>query len=147
VKAFSTDYKPLLIDGEVDIALGWNGDAAVLAAQGIPIRYVLPREGSQIWEDDWCIADGSSDTDQAHAFLDFTLRPGIAAQEALYTGYATPNRTAWAMLPDSVRNNPAIYPSPELLDRLEPGIPHSSSSTQRRAERWDEIRGSVARSA
>src|SRR5919108_4880810 len=49
--AFETNYKPLLASGKACLSLGWNGDAAALIAQGIPIRYVVPREGSQIWED------------------------------------------------------------------------------------------------
>src|SRR6185503_400596 len=46
--AFETNYKPLLISGEACMALGWNGDAAALIAQGVPIKYVVPSEGSQI---------------------------------------------------------------------------------------------------
>ena len=54
--AFETNYKPLLTSGKACLALGWNGDAAALIAQDIPIQYVIPSEGSQIWEDDWAIA-------------------------------------------------------------------------------------------
>src|SRR5919108_4443055 len=57
--SFETNYKPLLASGKACLSLGWNGDAAALIAQGIPIRYVVPREGSQIWEDDWAISAGT----------------------------------------------------------------------------------------
>lgn len=55
LRVFETDYKPLLARGEVDLALGWNGDAVALGASDVPVRCVLPTEGSQIWEDDWAI--------------------------------------------------------------------------------------------
>jgi spermidine/putrescine transport system substrate-binding protein len=64
--AFETNYKPLLVSGKACLSLGWNGDAAVLVAQGIPIRYVVPSEGSQIWEDDWAIAVDASNPELAH---------------------------------------------------------------------------------
>jgi spermidine/putrescine transport system substrate-binding protein len=52
VRAFETNYRPLLASGKACLSLGWNGDAAALQAQGLPVRYVVPAEGSQIWEDD-----------------------------------------------------------------------------------------------
>ena len=43
--AFETNYKPLLASGEACLSLGWNGDAAALIAQGVPIHYIVPSEG------------------------------------------------------------------------------------------------------
>jgi len=33
--------------------------------------------------------------------------------------YSSPNRAAWPLLPPDVRANPAIFPPPEALGRLE----------------------------
>src|SRR5688500_7486541 len=87
--AFETNYKPLLASGKACLSLGWNGDAAALIAQGVPVRYVVPSEGSQIWEDDWAISADAPNPELAHTFLNFVMRPDIAAQEAQYTRYAT----------------------------------------------------------
>lgn len=144
LRVFETDYKPLLARGEVDLALGWNGDAVALGASDVPVRYVLPTEGSQIWEDDWAIALDSRHPGEAHRFLDFVLRPGIAAQDALYTGYATPNRAAWTQLAASLRDDPSIYPPPEKLWALEPGLPLDPTASMRRRQLWDEVRRSPA---
>lgn len=144
LRVFETDYKPLVAAGEVDLALGWNGDAVALGSQGVPVRYVLPAEGSQIWEDDWAIALDSRQPGEAHRFLDFVLRPEIAALEALYTGYATPNRAAWMRLPAALRDDPSIYPPPEKLAALEPGLPLDPAAFTRRQQLWDEVRRSPA---
>ncbi len=53
--AFETNCKPLLASGDACLSLGWNGDAATLMAQGVPVLYVIPAEGSQIWEDAWAV--------------------------------------------------------------------------------------------
>lgn len=138
--AFETNYRPLVSSGEACLALGWSGDASALKAEGIPVEFVVPLEGSQIWEDDWAIAAGTGDPEAAHAFIDFMLRPAIAAREALYTRYATGNQTARAMLPDEVQHDPAIYPPDEVLDRLEPGLPLDGDAAERRSALWREIR-------
>jgi spermidine/putrescine-binding protein len=139
--AFETDYKPLLASGQAWLSLGWNGDAAVLLAQQVPVRYVIPAEGSQIWEDDWAIAADSHDPQSAHAFLDFVLSPEIAAQEARYTRYATGNRDALALLDPTLRSDPAIYPPPEVLTKLEPGMPVDAAGQALREQLWRRVRG------
>ena len=139
--AFETNYKPLLASGAAFLSLGWNGDAVTLQAQGVPIRYVIPVEGSQIWEDDWAIARHAPDPGVAHLFIDFMLRPDIAAREANYTRYCTGNRTALALLPEDIRSDPAAYPPGEVLDKLEPGLPPDAEGAQRRLALWSEIRG------
>ena len=138
--AFETNYKPLITSGKACLSLGWNGDAAALVAQNIPVRYVIPSEGSQIWEDDWTIAADAPNPDLAHAFLNYVLRPEVAAQEARYTRYATGNHSAMALLDEEMRNDPSTYPPQELLTKLEPGMPIDAEGQKRRAELWMEIR-------
>ena len=106
----------------------------------MPIKYVVPNEGSQIWEDDWAIATDAPNADLAHAFLNYVLRPEVAAQEARYTRYATGNRSAFALLDEEIRNDPSTYPPQELLTKLEPGMPIDPEGQKRRAELWMEIR-------
>ncbi len=137
--SIDTNYRPLLASGEAWLSLGWNGDAAALRSDGIPVWYVIPSEGSQIWEDDWAIAAGSPQVEAAHVFLNFVLRPDVAVQEALYTRYATGNRSALALLGEDVRNDHSTYPPSILLEKLEAGIPLDAAAQQRRKAVWDEF--------
>ncbi len=138
---FETNYRPLLASGHAWLAIGWNGDAASLNAQGIPTHYVVPAEGSQSWEDDWAIAAKAPNSAAAHAFINFMLRPDIAAQEARYTRYATGNQAAIALLDDAIRGNASTYPPQSLIDKLEPGMPLDAAGQARRTALWEEIRG------
>ena len=137
---FETDYKPLLASGEACMSLGWNGDAAALSTRGIPIKYIVPNEGSQIWEDDWAIAADAPNPEAAHLFLNFVLSPEIAAQEARYTRYATGNRSAFALLDEDIRKDRSTYPSEEVLTKLEAGMPHDDEGQRRREALWMEVR-------
>lgn len=138
--AFETNYKPLLAAGDAYLSLGWNGDAAALVAQGIPVRYVVPAEGSQVWEDDWAIAVDAAEPGLAHQFLNFVLRPEVAAQESRYTRYATGNRSAFELLDDEICNDPSTYPSQEVIQKLEAGMPVENAAQQRRDELWEEMK-------
>ena len=138
--ALETNYKPLLESGDAWLSLGWNGDAAVLKSQGIPIKYVIPGEGSQIWEDDWAIAADAPNPALAHAFVNFVLRPEVAAQEARYTRYATGNRSALELLDDEICNDPATYPPEQVVRKLEAGMPLDEPGRKRREELWAEIK-------
>lgn len=139
--SFDTNYRPLLASSAACLSLGWNGDAAALNAQGVSVHYVLPSEGSQTWEDDWAIAADAPHPETAHTFLNFVLRPEIAAQEARYTGYATGNRVALTMLDEAVRTDSSIYPSAEVRQKLESGMPLDADGSRRREVLWQEIRG------
>ena len=141
---FETNYRPLLASGEAWLSLGWNGDAAALKAQGLPVEYVIPAECSQIWEDDWAIAAEAQNPIAAHAFLDFLLRPEIAAQEAGHTRYATGNAAALALLREDIRQDPSTYPPPQLVGKLEAGMPLDAEGRQRRNALWDEIRNGAS---
>ena len=137
---FETNYRPLLASGEAWLSLGWNGDAGALKAQGIPVEYVVPSEGSQIWEDDWAIAADAPHAEAAHAFLNFVLRPEVAMQEAMYTRYATGNRSARALLSEDLRNDRSTYPPSILIEKLEAGMPLHAEGQRRRKSLWDEVR-------
>ena len=107
----------------------------------MPIRYVVPLEGSQTWEDDWAIASNTRELELAHAFLNFVLRPEVAAQEAQYTRYATGNLSALELLGGEMRNDPSTYPPREVLQKLEAGMPLDAEGRRMREELWKEVRG------
>ena len=139
--AFETNYKPLLISGQAYLSLGWNGDAAALIAQGLSIKYVVPSEGSQIWEDDWAIAADSPNKELAHQFLNYLLKPEVAAQEARYSRYATGNVSGLVLLDDEMRNDSSTYPPDQVLKKLEAGMPLDAEGQKRREKLWNEVIG------
>ena len=54
----------------------------------------------------------------AHKFIDFALRPEIAAELAEATSFAIANTAAMGRLAPALRNNPMIYPSAAARERL-----------------------------
>ncbi len=124
IKAYdSQNNDDLLIAGETVLAHIWTGDA-ILA--GLPdsggregIVYVIPKEGCTIWQDNMAIPVGAPNPYTAMVFMNYTQFPEIAAQNAGFVGYGTPNAAAKEFLDPEVLANEGIYPKPEVAARLQ----------------------------
>jgi spermidine/putrescine transport system substrate-binding protein len=106
--------KGQLASGDVAMAQCWNGDARQAQRENSSIAFVLPREGSLIFNDYMVRLADAPHPAAATAFLDYILRPDIGAAISEETGYGTPNRAAQERMRD-----PIPYPSPDELARLE----------------------------
>jgi spermidine/putrescine transport system substrate-binding protein len=120
IKSFAPDTgQDLLIAGEVDICLEYNGDVLQVMEEDDDLAYVVPEEGSQLWEDSMCIPKGGPNPENAHSFINFILDAEVHGAIATYVRYACPNAAALEFIPEEDRNDPALYPSPEVLERCE----------------------------
>ena len=117
----SSDYKANLTNGTMYYSMGWNGDFEALQGQtpAPPVKYIVPKEGSELWVDAWAILKTAPHPVAAHTFINFLLDPKIEAQEAQYTYYAQAESEAVALTPDAIKNDPIVYPSDAELKPLE----------------------------
>ncbi len=107
--------------GLADLAVVWSGDA-LRAIEEDPkgeLAYLVPREGSIVWADAMVIPAQAPNPGAAHQFINYLLDAQVGAQLSRYTRYASPNKAARALLPKEDLENPVLYPSPEILARLE----------------------------
>ncbi|MDX5332071.1 MAG: polyamine ABC transporter substrate-binding protein [Caulobacteraceae bacterium] len=123
-KFHSSEYVNALANGDICVAIGYSGDVfqaadrASEAGAGVEVAYVIPSEGSQVWFDVFAIPADAPNPEAAYTFLNYMLRPEIAAQASNYTAYANANAAATALVDEEVRTNPAIYPTPEVMEKL-----------------------------
>jgi putrescine transport system substrate-binding protein len=117
-------YYDQLARGELCLSMGYSADAMAaqrLAAQlhtGVHLDYRQPREGIPMYIDAFAIPADSRHAEAALRFIDFVLRPEVGAALAQSTSFAIANTAAMARLPQELRGNPMIYPSPSAFDRL-----------------------------
>lgn len=124
VKAYDSQTNDdLIISGETVLAHIWTGDA-ILA--GLPdsggregITYVIPEEGCTIWQDNLAVPVGAPNPYTAMVFINYLHYPDVAAQNAEFVGYATPNAAAKDVLDPAMLEDEAIYPPPEVEQRLQ----------------------------
>ncbi len=117
----SSQYIDDFANGEVCLVLGWSGDvyqAMNDALDGLDLDYVIPKEGTIVWFDLLAIPADAPHPDNAHALIDYLLRADVAARISDHTFYANANRASRDLLNPEIRNDPAIYPPPAVMQRL-----------------------------
>lgn len=135
----SEQYEDLLSSDEIVIAHGWSGDFFMMAAEDERIWYAIPREGGVIWADNLCIPASSRNKEAAELFINFLLRPEVAAANSNYAWYASPNAAAAEFIDAAILQDPAIYPPPEVMARLE-WLQDVGEATPLYSRYWTEVK-------
>jgi spermidine/putrescine transport system substrate-binding protein len=140
VKVFAPDNgQDLLASGEVDLCMEWNGDILQVMADDQDLAYVVPTEGSLLYQDCMCIPKGAPHPDNAHMFLNFILDADNGKLIVETIKYATPNAAAKALMDKEYQNNPAIFPPEEIIAKCEPSIYVGEDAVKIRDEAWTRI--------
>jgi spermidine/putrescine transport system substrate-binding protein len=120
IKAFHEDNgQDLLLSGEVDLAMEYNGDIAQIMKEDDDIDFVVPQEGAMRQQDTLAIPKGAPHPENALKFINFIFEPetGKGITETIL--YPSPNAAAVALMPESYRNNPVIFPPADLIAKCE----------------------------
>ncbi|MDJ0942260.1 MAG: spermidine/putrescine ABC transporter substrate-binding protein [Kiloniellales bacterium] len=140
IKTFAEDNgQDLLLSGEVDLTMEWNGDILQVMEEDDDISYVVPKEGSLVWEDTLCVPKGAPHPGNAHAFINYLLDAEAGAAIADFIQYATPNKAAKALLPAEYTENPAIFPSDETLANCEASLYLGEEAQRIYDEAWTRV--------
>ncbi|MEE4249596.1 MAG: extracellular solute-binding protein, partial [Alcanivoracaceae bacterium] len=95
VRTFNSDAPRMpYLEGETDIGMIWNGEAVMALEDMDSLTYIYPEEGAVVWLDSFVISKNAKNIEAAHKFIDFMLRPRVAAMISTEIGYATPNLPA-----------------------------------------------------
>jgi putrescine transport system substrate-binding protein len=130
ISDMSTGSMCLLVTAgtNVVIARRRNKEAGI----DMDLRYVIPKQGAVSWFDTLAIPLDAPHAIEAYEFLEYLLRPEIAARNANFTGSTSVNRAALPFVDSSLRDDSMLYPDPAVRATLKPL--HSRSSEQARAE-------------
>lgn len=142
----SSNYIEQLANGEICLALGWSGDVlqaktrAVDAKNGVEIDYRIPKEGAVMFFDQLAIPKDAKHPKNAHLFINYLLRPEIAARNSNYISFANANKAATPLVDASVTGNPNVYPPAELMAKLVPDMPESPEFSRSLNRAWTSIK-------
>ena len=120
VKVYHEDNgQDLLVKGDIDLVLEYNGDIAQKMVEDDDIDFILPKEGSQLNSDTLCIPVGAPRPKNAHAFINYLLDADAGAEITKTILYPTPNAAAKALMPESYRNNKVVFPPADQIAKCE----------------------------
>ncbi len=80
--------------------------------------YVIPKEGALVFYDMLAIPADAKHPENAHAFINYLMRPEVIAKISNYVSYASGNAASLPMVDEVLRNNPNIYPPEELKAKM-----------------------------
>jgi spermidine/putrescine transport system substrate-binding protein len=106
-----------LAAGDCHIGVLYSGDAARAAARNTNMVYVIPEEGARLWVDNLCVLRDAEHPEAAHKFINFLLDGKMAALNANYVRYASPNAAAMADMDPAILNDLQLNPRPEVVER------------------------------
>lgn len=141
LRAYDSNPARALVSGETWMAQIDSGDLMRAAKSKPSLRYVIPEEGAALWVDYLAIPAGAAQTGLALEFLEFLLDPEIAAINANFLHFATPNRAALERGLVTDKDDPQVYPAPELMPKLYVSE-HWVGETEHLVDKlWLELRG------
>jgi len=145
-KFHSSEYLNALASGEICFVVGFSGDViqakkrAAEAKGGVAIGYAIPKEGAQLWFDNLAIPNDAPDVEEAHALIDYLLRPEVAAKNTNFISYANGNLASQKFVDKSILDDPTIYPDAAMMANLYTIVAHDQK-TQRLVNRlWTRIK-------
>jgi spermidine/putrescine transport system substrate-binding protein len=136
----NAEVRDQLVAGDVVAAQLWSTTAQQAIDAAAQLAFAYPAEGFPFYCDCAVILRESRRQRLAHQFLDYLLRAPVSAAVAQYTSTATANGAAQSLLPAAIRDNPTLYPPPEIIRRGE--WPRTNPpAVQRLIDRiWTEIK-------
>ena len=145
-KFHSSEYLNALAAGEICLVAGWSGDIkqsqrrAAEAKNGVEIGYSIPKEGAQMFFDNLAIPKDAAHVAEAHAIIDYLLRPEAAAKNSNLVAYANGNLSSQKFIDKTVLDDKSVYPDAATMSRL-----YTVSARDQKAQRllnrlWTKIK-------
>lgn len=131
-------YKNGVASGEFFIVQGYSGDVLQVMEEVDTVDYVLPEEGFLIATDVMVIPMGAANPDLAYKFINFLHDPAVAAQNMEWVMFLCPNEGAYALVPEEIRNNEAIFIPAELLEHAHI-IEDLGENNRKYSQVWDAV--------
>lgn len=136
----NAEVRDQLVAGDVLAAQLWSTTAQQAIDEAPTLRFVYPEEGFPIYPDVAVVLRESRRLETAHQFLNYMLRPEVAAGVVTGARTATANGTARSLLPVELSRNPALYPPPAILARGELALTSPPHIQRLRDRLWTEIK-------
>lgn len=109
-----------MIGNEAAIGVIYSGEAIYTQRENSDLEYVIPKEGTNVWIDSWCILKDAPNKENAEKFINFLCRPDIALMNFEYITYSTPNTEARKLIEDDdIRNSTIAFPDLSQYKNLE----------------------------
>ena len=113
------EVRDKMIAGEAAMGVIYSGEALTCMEENEDLAYVIPKEGSNLWMDNFAIVKGAKNKENAEKFLNFLCRLEIMKMNFEYITYSVPSSKARELLPDEYKNSTIAFPALDSLKNCE----------------------------
>ena len=129
-----------LEDGTVYVAYHYSGDTYMAMEKNEDLEFIVPKEGSPIWIDNWVIPTNAKNKYTAEVFVNFVLMPKNIAKISNYVWYANPVPESREFLNEELLSSEDIYISDDILKKCEYYVPLESQTNIFMNKVWSELK-------
>ena len=145
-KFHSSEYLNALASGEICLVLGYSGDIkqaqkrAAEAKNGVEIGYAIPKEGAQLWFDNLAIPKDAKNVTEAHALINYLLKPDVAAKNSNFVSYANSNAASRPLIDKAILEDKSVYPDEATMKGLYTIKAHDQKTQRVMNRLWTRIK-------
>ena len=150
IKTFDNYAYQRMPQKEFCVSVTWGPDGLLAMSQaaeadtGVVLDFFVPtgKGASNLWIDGWVIPADAKNVEDAHLFLNYMMRPEVAAADSNYTWYATANKTAkdQGLIDEAVTSSPAAFPPPEQVANFYTLNPLTPKAERIRTRTWTDFK-------
>lgn len=145
-KFHSSEYLNALASGEICLVFGYSGDIkqaqkrATEAKNGVEIGYAIPKEGAMLWFDNLSIPKDARNVTEAHALINFLLRPEVAAKNSNFISYANGNAASRPLMDKAIVEDKTIYPDEATMKGFYTITAHDQKAQRLMNRLWTRVK-------
>lgn len=141
VQAYLVDEaRDEVVAGNAIMAVVYSGEAFLGREYNPDLAYVVPKEGSNVWIDSFCITEKSKNKEAARLFLDFLCREDVAQKNFEYIYYSTPNEAVIESLSDEEKEDEALVPPASAVENCEVATITDGPANDLMNELWKKLK-------
>ena len=145
----SSDYINQLATKELCVAMAWSSDYSIALVRSraaglhLDLAFTVPKEGSDITYNALLIPIGAPHPRAAHEFINYILEPNVIAAITNDIHYGNDNLAAQALVDPQIRDDPAVYPTPQVREHLYLPTEFDAKYQRLRTRTWTRIKSGI----
>ena len=93
-----------------------------------------------MWFDNMAIPKDAKNVEEAHAFINFMMKPEVAAKNTEFIGYPNPNLSSQKLIKKEILEDPQIYPSADTITKLFMVTPNEKDVQRALVNTWRDMK-------
>ena len=93
-----------------------------------------------MWFDNFAIPNDAKNAAEAHEFINYLLRPEIAAKNTNFLSYANGNLASQKLIDPAILNDPTVYPDEKTMKQLYTITAHDQKTQRLMNRLWTRIK-------